>query len=64
MDFKGQCETEIHYEKHKIEQKKGREIFHLNQKSIQSRLIIYWQFFYLDLRLQDDYDHVHDQQND
>ena len=45
MDFKGQCETEIHYEKHKIEQKKGREIFHLNQKSIQSRLIIYWQFF-------------------
>ena len=24
MDFKGQCETEIHYEKHKIEQKKGK----------------------------------------
>ena len=41
MDFKGQCETELHYEKHKIERKKRREKFHLNQKSIQSRLMIF-----------------------
>ena len=61
MDFKGKCETEIHYEKHLKKEKRDIPFkSEINSKQTDYILAV----FYLDLRLQDDYDHVHDQQND